>query len=149
MRVNNVWFRLPRFSLVRDVFGPRSARHRLTGRRQRGGSARTPERLEDRKLLAFDLVAAYVRPDDPFFVNDGTSSADVLTTSPQEITLRFSPGTVIDPASLQSGITVTRSGRGGDAFGNGGAFADVVVPVGSMTVNDVPNQNGLLSRICG
>jgi len=149
MRLNGFRFRLPRFSLVRDVFEPRSSRHRLGGRRARGSAARIPERLEDRKLLAFDLVAAYVRPGDPFFVNNGTSSADVLTTSPQEITLRFSPGTVIDPASLQSGITVTRSGRGGDAFGNGGAFADVVVPVGSMTVNDVPNQNGLLSRICG
>ena len=99
-------------------------------------------------MLAFDLVAAYVQPAAPFFVNDGTSTADVLTESPQQITLRFGAGVEIDSSTLNA-ISVIRSGRGGDAF-EGGAipsnFADATVPLGSITVDDIPNRNQVIIR---
>jgi hypothetical protein len=137
-------FRFPRWSLVPEVFRPRSLRQRHA-RRRRPDAARVPERLEERRLLAFDLVAAYVQPDAPFFVTNVTTEEVTLEQAPQQVTLRFSPGTVIDPASL-GGITVHRSGRGGDAFGGGGNFADAPVALGSITVNDVPNQNEVVLR---
>ena len=145
MRVNNVWFRLPRFSLVRDVFGPRSARHRHTGRRQRGGPTRTPERLEERRLLAFDLVAAYAQSPAPFYVAGTTAGTVTLDQAPQQLTLKFSPGVTIDSNSLGS-ISVVRSGRGGDAFGGTGSFADVTVTPGSVAVDDLPNKNQVIIR---
>jgi len=98
------------------------------------------ERLEDRRVMAFDLVSAYAMSDAPFFVAGG--SAQTLTEAPQQMTLRFSPGVKIDPATLGS-ISIVRSGGAGDAFGNGN---DVAIAPGSILVNDLPNQNEVVIR---
>jgi len=142
MRVSRPRFR--GWSLVSGVFRSPPSRRRPAARRRSGGGD-SLERLEDRRLLAFDLVAAFVQPDEPFFITSVTTEQPVLDRAPQQITLRFSPGAVIDPASL-GGITVLRSGRGGDPFGPGGEFPDVPVALGSITVNDVPNQNEVVLR---
>ncbi|NCY01625.1 MAG: hypothetical protein EBX36_01635 [Planctomycetia bacterium] len=105
-----------------------------------------PESLEPRRLLAFDLVAAYAQSATPFFVAGGTTGTAELNEAPRQITLTFSPGTQIDAASLSSSITVTRSGRGDDAFGVLGSYADVPVVPGSIAVDDLPNQNQVILR---
>ena len=96
-------------------------------------------------MLAFDFVAAFADSTTPFYVsgvNDGTAE---LNESPQQLTLRFSPGTVIDASTL-SDITFTRTGRVGDPFGNGGAFPDVTITPGSISVGDAPNENEVVLR---
>lgn len=117
-------------------------------RRARQNASHQAERLEERRLLAFDLVAAFVQPSQPFYVASlDAGEIASLDTAPQQITLRFSPGVDIDSESLGS-ISVTRSGRGGDPFepSSGSVFTDVNVAIGSITVNDVPNKNEVVIR---
>jgi hypothetical protein len=97
--------------------------------------------------MAFDLVAAFVRPDVPFYAANVSPSEVSLNASPQQITLRFSPGVEIDPNSLSS-ISVVRSGRGGDPFESmvGSQHDDIDVTIGSISVNDAPNQNEVVIR---
>lgn len=52
------------------------------------------EGLEQRRLLAFDLVAAYSEGPVPFFVTGDTSTPQ-LSEAPQQITLRFAPSVAI------------------------------------------------------
>ena len=73
---------------------------------------RQAELLEQRKLLAFDLSAAFVVGNEPFSLG----SVQVLDDSPQEMTLRFTPETKLDPQSLESGISIVRSGGNSDGF---------------------------------
>jgi len=83
----------------------KAARRRLRGRR--------PERklrlemLEDRRLLAVELVA--------IATNQGTLLRDglVMNVAPRELQLRFNDGTRLDPATLASGIEIIRSGGDG------------------------------------
>ena len=96
-------------------------------------------------MLAFDFVAAYSDNNLPFFVKDATTVVQPLAESPQQITLRFTPGVKIDPASL-GGISVVRSGAAGDGFGGDGQIADVSVALGSITVDDAPNENQVVIR---
>ena len=124
-------------------------RHGARSRRRldRGRAAESPERLEPRQVMAFNLVAAYAQSTTPFYVSGATSAIE-LNESPQQITLRFSPGVSIDPTTL-SGITVWRSGQAGDAFDNDtipGTVPDSRVVPGSITVDDVPNQNQVVIR---
>ena len=68
--------------------------------------------------MAFDLVSAYAESFTPFYVTGDSGSPPTLVESPQQITLRFSPGVVIDGSAASLGsISMRRSGRGGDAFG--------------------------------
>ncbi|NBW95615.1 MAG: hypothetical protein EBR28_02515 [Planctomycetia bacterium] len=129
-------------SSIQEVFDRRGRkRGGIARRRPERREARPLERLEDRRLMAFDLVSAYYASSDaPFYQTGGT--AQTLTEAPQQITLRFSPGVKIDPATLGS-ISIVRSGGAGDAFGNGN---DVTVVPGSVTVNDLPNQNEVVIR---
>ena len=124
---------------------------RLLGRRRafasrtmpprRGREVSCPERLEDRRVMAFDLVSAYSASGDaPFYQTGGTTQT--LTEAPQQVTLRFSPGVNIDPATVGS-ISIVRSGGAGDAFGNGN---DVAIVPGSILVNDLPNRNEVVIR---
>ena len=122
---------------------------RLFSRKSRGGQGRPRnrrrpdfrlERLEERRLLAFDLVAAYAQAERPFFVTG--SPAETLTAAPQEITLRFTPGTTVNPDTLGS-ISIVRSGGGADPFGNGN---DVAVTPGSIVVESAPNENEVVIR---
>ncbi|HXJ72207.1 MAG TPA: hypothetical protein VNM37_05125, partial [Candidatus Dormibacteraeota bacterium] len=64
------------------------------------------ERLEDRSLLAVNLVS--ISPNVGAFLVDGT----VRNEAPRELTFKFSAGQVIDPTSL-SAIHITRSGSDG------------------------------------
>jgi hypothetical protein len=101
------------------------------------------EPLEDRRLLAFDLVAAYAQNETPFYVMG--QSAQTLTEAPQQITLRFSAGIKIAAGTLGS-IAIVRSGAAGDGFGDAGTKADEPIVPGSITVNDLPNENEVVIR---
>ncbi len=96
-------------------------------------------------MLAFDFVAAYSDNNLPFFVKDTTTVVQPLAESPQQITLRFTPGVKIDPASL-GGISVVRSGAASDALGGDGGIEDIPVALGSITVDDAPNENQVVIR---
>ena len=118
---------------------------RTTRRRREGADSRNVERLEDRRVMAFDLVSAYATTSDsPFFI--AGQNAQILTEAPQQVTLRFSPGVALDPTSIASSISIVRSGGAGDGFGAAGAKPDVTVVPGSILVNDVPNQNEVVIR---
>ena len=109
---------------------------------------RQAEMLEQRKLLAFDLSAAFVVGNEPFSLG----SVQVLDDSPQEMTLRFKPGTEIDPQSLGSGISIIRSGGNSDGFQedndplNISNTRDVEVPLGAIVVDDYPSLNQVVIR---
>ncbi|MCX7413819.1 MAG: Ig-like domain-containing protein [Planctomycetia bacterium] len=95
--------------------------------------------------MAFDLVAAYAAAtnEQPFFVSG--QSAATLNEAPQQIVLKFSPGVKIDAGTLGA-ISVVRSGGAGDGFGGAGSKADVTVVPGSITVDDLPNENQVVIR---
>jgi hypothetical protein len=120
------------------------AAHRHRPREAASRPPQSGERLEQRQMLAFDFVAAFATDAEPFFVNGAENQDLTLRQSPQELRLRFSPGVVIDPATLDA-ITVTRSGRAEDPFGEG-SFQDQPVPIGSIIVGDIPNQNEVILR---
>ncbi|MEI7782661.1 MAG: hypothetical protein WCJ18_12155, partial [Planctomycetota bacterium] len=95
--------------------------------------------------MAFDLVAAYAAAtnEQPFFVSG--QSAATLNEAPQQITLKFSPGVKIDASTL-SAISVVRSGGAGDGFGGAGSKSDVTIVPGSISVDDLPNENEVVIR---
>jgi len=129
-------------SSIRGLFARR--RQAVVARRQRRGrELNRGEQLEERRVMAFDIVAAFAQSDTPFFVNG--QSASTLTEAPQQITLRFSSGAKIDSTTLGA-ITVTRAGGDG-VIGNAN---DVnVTPsngIGIVTVDDFPNQNQVVLR---
>ena len=135
---------MPRLtSLLGSVFRSRTAKVR--GRQLRRGGARAPEQLEGRKLLAFDLVAAYAGSAEPFYATGATTGTPIVAEAPQQITLRFSPGVQLDAGTL-AGVTVLGAGADG-SFGTaddstlalGGA-------IGFIGVDDAPNQNQLVIR---
>ena len=100
------------------------------------------EALESRQMLAFNFVAALKSPvGDDFLRRD-----DVLTENPSQITLRFSPGSTVDPNTIASNITVVRSGGFNDAFGGTGTQTDQNVLLGYVGQNDFPNQNEVVLR---
>ncbi|NBV46459.1 MAG: hypothetical protein EBR86_12695, partial [Planctomycetia bacterium] len=94
------------------------------------------EALEGRRLLAFDFVSAF--PNVGTFITEGA----VGHQAPQQLVLRFSPGTQVDPATIATGITVTRANHDGQ-LGNGN---DLTVVPGSITVDDAPNENQVVVR---
>ena len=103
------------------------------------------EGLEPRKMLAFEYVASYIEAESPFH-QAGDVATPSLDISPQQVVLRFTPETQIDPASVSGGITVERSGRANDPFGETGSFQDVTVSPGAIVVDDAPNENQVVIR---
>ena len=83
--------------------------------------------------MAFDLVAAYADSVTPFYVKDASPAVVSLGEAPQQITLRFSPGVRIDPATLAGNVTIVSAAGGGP------------VDVG-LSVDDLPNQNQVVVR---
>ena len=122
---------------VRNLFAARRLRGiRRPMRRWRQADAQQHlEQLEARQVMAFDFVSASAHVG--AFITEGS----VERESPQQITLTFSPGSKVDPQSIATGITVIRGGNGviGDAD-------DSIVVPGSITVDDLPNQNSVLIR---
>ncbi len=114
----------------------RSRNHRLKRMRKPRNSnsqeAHKGEQLEQRRMLAFDFVAAFAGESTPFYISGVTPGTPELNQAPQQVTLRFSPGTVIDSSTLDS-ISVSRTGGG-------------LVKLGSVMVNDAPNQNEVILR---
>ena len=122
---------------VRNLFSQRRLRggRRPARRWRRADAQQHLEQLEARQVMAFDFVSAFPNVGD--FIGEGT----VEHVAPQQITLKFSPGSKVDSQSIATGITLTRSGDG--TFGDGND--EVVVP-GSITVDDFPNQNMVVVR---
>jgi hypothetical protein len=85
--------------------------------------------------MAFDFVSAAAHLG--AFITEGSTQQE----APPQITLTFSPGTKVDPQSIGSGISVIRGGNGviGDSD-------DILVVPGSITVDDLPNQNSVVIR---
>ncbi len=111
------------FGSVHFLFSSRShgLRQSRVGKRDRQRDRRAfqkVEGLEPRKMLAFEYVASYIEADAPFH-QVGDLATPSLDISPQQIVLRFTPETQIDPASLGSGITVERSGRANEFHNRG------------------------------
>ena len=132
-----------------------SRRSHASGRRRRavgGNPAGTVplETLEARHLLAFDFVAAYVQPDEPFYTNtSGNQAPAVISESPQQIVLQFTPGVVIDPGSVADGIEIKRSGGSSDPFDGDdeqSLVPDIAITPGAVIVDDAPNQNQIIVR---
>lgn len=128
---------------VSDLFSRRGQRRGVQPprRRERRGDQRV-EPLEQRRVMAFDLVAAYAESTTPFYVKDVNVGTVELNDAPQQITLKFGPGVTIDQNTL-SAISIIRSGGAGDAFGNGN---DVAIVPGSISVDDAPNRNQVVIR---
>jgi len=122
---------------VRGLFARRrGGSRRIAPRGEQGRAGQAPESLESRRLLAFDFVSAF--PNVGTFITEGA----VGRQAPQQITIRFSPGTQVDPATIATGITVTRANHDG-TIGDG---SDMRVEPGSITVDDAPNQNQVVVR---
>ena len=66
------------------------------------------EGLEPRKMLAFEYVASYIETESPFH-QAGDVATPSLEVSPQQVVLRFTPETQIDPSSLSGGIKIGRA----------------------------------------
>ena len=134
---------------IHEVFSRRShaaSTRRRKDRHQATQHAHQMEHLEERRVMAFDLVSAYASSDTPFFVSG--QNTPTLNEAPHQLTIRFSPGVNIDPNTLNS-ISIVRSGGGGDGFGAAGSKADVtLVPNVDMklSVDDLPNQNQVVIR---
>ncbi|NBX29350.1 hypothetical protein EBR04_02680, partial [bacterium] len=101
-------------------------------RRSRANRNGHLERLEERRVMAFDLVAAFAESDAPFFLKDATPASATLGQAPQQIRLLFTPGTQIDPATLAGNIVVQRG--------------DATITPGSISVDDAPNGNQVVIR---
>jgi hypothetical protein len=96
-------------------------------------------------MLAFEYVASYIETESPFH-QAGDVATPSLDIAPQQVVLRFTPETQIDPSSLVGGITVERSGRANDPFGDTGSFQDVTISPGAIVVDDAPNENQVVIR---
>ena len=133
-------FEQPRPSSLPSLFSRRLKGRRAGSRRRRGNAEHAGlERLEGRRVMALDFVAAF--PNFGQFITEGAT----LREAPQQITIRFSPGARIDPATLGA-ISIVRAGADG-AFGSGD---DVnVTPVGfvgTVAVDDFPSENQVVIR---
>jgi hypothetical protein len=82
--------------------------------------------------MAFDLVAAFADSAEPFYRKD-VSPVEEIKQAPQQVTLRFSPGVRLDPATLAGNVSVVSTTGGGP------------VDVG-LSVDDVPNENQVVIR---
>jgi hypothetical protein len=122
---------------VRNLFSSRRLRGgRRPVRRWRQSDAQQQlEQLEARQVMAFDFVSAAAHLG--AFITEGSTQQE----APPQITLTFSPGVKVDPQSIGSGISVIRGGNGvlGDSD-------DILVAPGSITVDDLPNQNSVVIR---
>ena len=135
---------------IRRLFRPKVDQDRRVSRTRRSENRKSRiESLEQRRLLAVDFVSASVVDGEPFFSARADQalipSAGTLNESPQQVTLRFTPGTEIDPASL-GGISIVRSGGPSDDFGASGSLPDVTVTPGVLVVDDLPARNQVIIR---
>ena len=124
---------------IRNLFERDRGRTRAVRRILRMRALHRAEPLEGRRVMAFDFVAAF--PNFGQFITEGAT----LREAPQQITIRFSPGTKVDPSTLGA-ISVVRAGADG-VLGN---VDDVnVTPtgfVGIVAVDDFPNENQVVVR---
>ncbi|TVS14943.1 MAG: hypothetical protein EA424_17770, partial [Planctomycetaceae bacterium] len=103
------------------------------------------ETLEHRHLLTAGPELVTILPNAGSFLLDG----DLRTETPQELTLRFSPGQAIDTDTL-SGIAITRAG-GDNSFEVGHVYSDlgtdgaVVVQFDALRLGD--GGNGIEIRV--
>ena len=104
------------------------------------------EALEQRRVLTLDFVSAYVEEGTPFYITNVTSDAE-LSESVQQLTLSFTPGSVLDGSSHSlDGIKVYRSGGSGDEFSPMGSLPDELIEIGALVVDDAPNENQIVIR---
>jgi hypothetical protein len=83
--------------------------------------------------MAFDLVAAFADSATPFYQKDVSPAVVEINEAPRQLTLRFSPGVRIDPATLASNVSIVSTTGGGP------------IDVG-LSVDDVPNENQVIIR---
>ena len=139
------WFGSVHFLFSSRARGLKPSRVGTRNRQHDKSAVQIVEGLEPRKMLAFEYVASYIETESPFH-QAGDVATPSLDVSPQQVVLRFTPETQIDPSSLIGGITVERSGRANDPFGTTGSFQDVTVSPGAIVVDDAPNENQVVIR---
>ncbi len=139
------WFGSVHFLFSSRSRGLKQSRANKRGRQRDQNDFQKVEGLEPRKMLAFEYVASYVETESPFH-QAGDVATPSLDISPQQVVLRFTPETQIDPLSVDGQIVVQRSGQANDPFGTDGAFTDVPVTPGAIVVDDAPNQNQVIIR---
>ena len=139
------WFGSVHFLFSSRARGLKPSRVGTRNRQHDKSAFQIVEGLEPRKMLAFEYVASYIETESPFH-QAGDVATPSLDISPQQVVLRFTPETQIDPLSLVGGITVERSGRANDPFGETGSFQDVTVSPGAIVVDDAPNENQVVIR---
>jgi hypothetical protein len=130
----------PWLSSVKSCF----RRSRNVARRQnslRNGdrfAAKVTEVLERKTLLTAPEIVS-ITPNNGLFFDLNrdpmTDDVEVRAEAPRELVFRFSPGQIIDPATLDGGIRITRSGFD-DSFGEAN---DVIVTPGYIGVVDPAN----------
>ena len=117
-------------------------------RRQLPTFAASAEVLEERVLLAAtgpDLIEVFANNDASLGpgnrIDLRTNANPNFNQAPREITLRFSEGQAIDPATLATGIAVIGSGHDGD-FTNGNEVSIVspTRPAGFIGIGNRPNE---------
>lgn len=94
-------------------------------------AAKRAEDLELRTLLAAPTLVA-VRPN----VGEFLVEEEIRDTSPNELTLQFNPGQVIDSSTIDGNVLVQRAGHDG-TFGDGN---EVPVTVGFVGIGDRPEE---------
>ena len=104
---------------------------RIVRRKITKPAPRQVEDLEVRSLLAAPTLVA-VRPN----VGEFLVENEVRETAPNELTLQFNPGQVIDGSTVDGNVTVTRAGHDG-TFGDGN---EVPVTIGFVGVGDQPEE---------
>ncbi|MCR9199839.1 MAG: hypothetical protein NXI04_14485 [Planctomycetaceae bacterium] len=104
---------------------------RIVRRKTTKPAPRQVEDLEVRSLLAAPTLVA-VRPN----VGEFLVENEVRETAPNELTLQFNPGQIIDDATVNGNVTVTRAGHDG-TFGDGN---EVPVTIGFVGVGDQPEE---------
>lgn len=104
---------------------------RIVRRKTTKPAPRQVEDLEVRSLLAAPTLVA-VRPN----VGEFLVENEIRETAPNELTLQFNPGQVLDAATIDGNVTVTRAGHDG-SFGDGN---EVPVTIGFVGIGDQPEE---------
>lgn len=126
-----------RRSLARRVRRPlRNRQRRFSSGSQCMQVSMPAELLEERALLAGPQLVT-VAPNTGGFLTNG----QVQTEAPRELTFTFSPGSSINPATLNGGIIIQRAGGDG-AFNNGNGTDQTINPgfIGVAVAGNTANQ---------
>src|SRR6056297_1467607 len=103
------WLKSLRKSLRTPPARGQQRRHSLTKTAPRSTVPQVSEALETRVLLSAPSLVKVASTNSGRFLSTDVGNPDTLNVAPEQLTLTFNPGQVIDVASARSAITVTDS----------------------------------------